>query len=113
METKTLPQITLVSGACCSPGLARVDQVLEKTLQQVLADLGMLVDLRKVSLSVIINGGGNVTVKQREQIMSLFQVYGAKFTPALMIGDEVRFAGKPPTAEQLKEALQGVTAPHT
>jgi hypothetical protein len=44
--------------------------------------------------------------------MSLFQAYGAKFTPAFLIGDQVRFAGKPPTVEQLKEALQGVVAPH-
>ena len=112
METQSLPQLTLVSGACCSPNMIKLDQVLEKNLQQALKDLGISPDMRKVSLSAIINGGGDVTVVQREQIMSLFQAYGAKFTPAFLIGDQVRFAGKPPSVEQLKEALQEVVASH-
>jgi len=112
MEIKSLPQLTLVSGACCSPNMIKLDQVLEKNLQQALKDLGIAPEMRKVSISAIINGGGDVTILQREQIMSLFQAYGAKFTPAFLIGDEVRFAGKPPSVEQLKEALQEVVASH-
>lgn len=75
-------------------------------------DLGIHPEVRKESLSAIINGGGDLTAMQREQIMSLFQAYGAKFTPAFLIGDEVRFAGKPPTVDQLKEVLQEVVTPH-
>lgn len=110
METKSLPQLLIVSGACCSPNLVRQDQMLEKALQQAQSELGLLAEVRKVSLSHVIHGGGDLTPKQREQIMALFQAYSARFTPALFIGDEVRFAGKLPTLEQLKEALQGVVA---
>lgn len=112
METKSLPQLMLVSGACCSPNMIKLDQVLEKNLDQALKDLGIHPEVRKESLSAIINGGGDLTAMQREQIMSLFQSYGAKFTPAFLIGDEVRFAGKPPSVDQLKEVLQEVVTPH-
>lgn len=112
METKSLPQLLLVSGACCSPNMVKLDQVLAKNLDQALKDLGIHPEVRNESLSAIINGGGNLSAIQREQIMSLFQAYGAKFTPAFLIGDEVRFAGKPPTVDQLKEVLQEVVTPH-
>ena len=108
MENKSLPQLLLVSGACCSPNMVKLDQVLEKNLDQALKDLGIHPEVRKESLSAIINGGGDLTAIQREQIMSLFQAYGAKFTPAFLIGDELRFAGKPPSVDQLKEVLQEV-----
>lgn len=108
METKTLPQLLVVSGACCSPNLIRQDQILEKALQQALSELGLVGEINKVSLSHVIHGGGILTPKQREQIMALFQAYNVRFTPALFIGDEIRFAGKPPTVDQLKEVLQEV-----
>lgn len=112
METKTVPQLMLVSGACCSPNMIKLDQVLEKNLDQALKDLGFHPEVRKVSLSAIINDGGELTTLQREQIMSLFQAYGAKFTPAFLIGDEVCFAGKPPSVDQLKEVLQEIVTLH-
>ncbi|RPI24521.1 MAG: hypothetical protein EHM70_21210 [Chloroflexota bacterium] len=81
---------------------------MEKTFQHAATDLGLDTELRKISLSSMLQGGGDLTPKQREQIMALFNAYGTKFTPALLFGDEVRFAGKTPTLEQLKEALQGI-----
>lgn len=96
MQSQSAPKLLLVSGACCSPGLVRLDQVLEKTLQQTLSELRIIAEVRKVSISAVINGGGDVNPAQREQIMTIFQGYGAKFTPALLIADVVRFAGTPP-----------------
>lgn len=112
METKNAPQITIVSGACCSPNLVKLDQILEKNLQQALDELGMTAETRKVSLSAILNGGGDLTEKEKGQISALFQGYGARFTPAVLIGEEVRFAGKPPTTDQIKELLKVVLAPN-
>ncbi|MHB1120698.1 MAG: thioredoxin family protein [Bellilinea sp.] len=106
METKTTPQILIVSGACCSPNLIRLDQTLEQALTQALKDLNLSIEVRKVSLSAVLHNGGDLTPKQHDQITTLFNGYGVKFTPALLINEDVRFAGKPPTAEQLKAILR-------
>jgi hypothetical protein len=105
METKSLPQILIVSGACCSPNLIRQDQMLEKALGQAVSDLGLSVEIQKVSLSHVLHGSGHLTPKQDQQILALFQTYNTRFTPALFLGDEVLFAGNVPSMEQVKEAL--------
>ena len=109
MENKNV-QVTMLSGACCMPHLAQLDKALEKSVRQVISDLGIAADVQKVSLSDVLAGGGTLTAKQRQQTLTLFQRYGATFTPALLINDQVRFAGKQPTVEQLKEAL-GAASP--
>lgn len=106
----TPPQILIVSGACCSPNLVRLDLTLEKNLQQALSEIGVNVGVRKVSLSVVLNGGGDLTPEQHTQVTALFQGYGARFCPALIVGDQVRFAGTPPSVDQLKDALRGMVA---
>lgn len=110
---KTKSQILHVSGACCSPNLARLDRALEQALTQALKDLELSIEVRKVTLSAILNNGGDLTPKQHAQIMTLFNGYGAKFTPALLIDEEVCFAGKPPTVEQLKHMLTKVIEPQS
>ena len=111
MEKENRLQVITVSGACCMPHLARQDQILEKNLQEALGQLGIVVEVQKVSLSAVLAGGGALTAKQREQILALFQRHGARCAPAVLINDQVRFAGKQPTVEQLKEALQAVAPP--
>lgn len=110
MEEPSALSILMVSGACCSPGLAKHDQVLERNLQKALSDLGLAPEVRKVSLSVVLSGGGDLTPKQRDRVLALFHKYDVRFTPALLFGDDVRFAGSTPTLGQLKEALQDTGA---
>jgi transcriptional regulator with XRE-family HTH domain len=49
---------------------------------------------------------GNLTAKQHSQVLALFNSYNTRFTPALFINVDVKFAGKVPTIEQLKTVLQ-------
>jgi hypothetical protein len=107
MEFKSSPQILIVSGACCSPHLIRQDQLLEKALGQAISELSLTIEIQKVSLSHVLHSSDNLTPKQYEQIMALFQTYNTRFTPALFLNDEVRFAGKIPSVDQIKEALSG------
>ena len=108
MEAKSLPQILIVSGACCSPNLLRQDQMLEKALGQAVSDLGLSVEIQKVSLSHVLHGSGHLTPKQHQQILALFQIYNTRFTPALFLGDEIQFAGKIPSVNQIKEVLADI-----
>ena len=109
MESKSSPQILIVSGACCSPNLVRQDQLLEKVLDEAINDLNMTFEIQKVSLSHALHSSDNLTPKQHQQIIALFQRYNTRFTPALFLGDEVRFAGKIPSVDQVKEALSGIS----
>lgn len=106
MEAKPLPQILIVSGACCSPNLIRQDQLLERALEQVFSDLQLTFEVKKVSLSHVLHGKENITQKQQKQILTLFQSYNTRFTPALFLNDEVRFAGNIPSTDQLRDALK-------
>jgi protein-disulfide isomerase len=111
MEKENELQVVTVSGACCMPHLAKQDQVLAKNLQEAISQLGITPTVQKVSLSHVLDGGGALTAKQRELILALFHQYGARCAPAVLINEQVRFAGKPPTPEQLKEALQAAASP--
>ncbi len=112
--TETTPlQVILVSGACCMSHLAKLDKAVELNLQKAISELGIAVEVRKVSLSGLLNGSETLSPKQNQLILALFQKYSATFTPAVMINDQVRFAAKPPTVEQLKEALQVVASPQS
>jgi hypothetical protein len=107
MESKPSLQILIVSGACCSPNLIRQDQMLEKVLSEAIKDLNLTVEIQKVSLSHALHSSDHLTPKQHQQILALFRTYNTRFTPALFLGDEVRFAGKIPSFDQVKEALSG------
>ncbi len=106
MAEKNALQVVTISGACCMPHLAQADKKLETSLQEAAGQLAMAVDVHKVSLSALLAGKGGLTPKQRDLVLALFQRHGATFAPAMLINDQVCFAGKLPTVDQLKEALQ-------
>lgn len=112
METNPTTQILIVSGACCSPNLIHQDQMLEKALAEALSDLSITTKVQKVSLSHVLHNKEGLTSRQHELIMALFQMHNTRFTPALFIKDEVRFAGKIPSVEQIKEALKEIETPN-
>ncbi len=105
MERVTTLRVVLVSGACCMPHLALLDRQLEKNIQHVAGQIATKVEVRTASLSAILAGGESLNAQQRGQVLALFQKYGARLAPAVLIGDQVRFAGGVPTVEQLKEAF--------
>ncbi len=105
MDEEATLEVVLVSGACCMPHLALLDRELEKTIQQAASQIAAGVEVRTVSLSAVLNGEESLNVQQRGQVVTLFHKYGAKCTPAVLIGDHVRFAGGVPTVEQLQVAL--------
>jgi len=105
MDKGTTLRVVLVSGACCMPHLALLDKELEKNVQEAAGQLTVRVEAKTVSLSAVLHGKDDLNPKQRGQIRSLFQKYGARLAPAVLIGDEIRFAGNVPTVGQLKEAF--------
>ncbi len=109
MESISSSQILIVSGACCSPNLIRQDQMLEKVLGEAISDLNLSVKIQKVSLSHALHGSDQLTSKQYQQILALFRTYNTRFTPALFIGDEIQFAGKIPSVDQVKEVLTRIS----
>ncbi|MGE5603867.1 MAG: hypothetical protein ACM30E_12510 [Nitrososphaerales archaeon] len=106
MEDTKSPEIITVSGACCAPHMAKLDQALEKALQEALADLGLAVQIRKVSLSAVLNFSQELPPEPRKQVLALFQRYNLRCAPMVLINGQVRFAGVPPSAQQVKEALR-------
>ncbi len=110
MSDNEFPQIIIISGACCSPGLNKLDQELENTLRQVLHEMNLSVDIRKISLSAVLNRVEQLSSRQLDQVTMLFRKYGTKFTPAIMINEAVCCAGKPPAKDQLKEIMSKALA---
>lgn len=105
MENKAAIQVITLSGACCQPHLARADQVLAKTISEAIGQAGVAVEVRQVSLSNVLAGSAGLTPRQQASIVALFNRYGVACAPAVLVGDEIKFAGKQPTVEQLKDAF--------
>lgn len=111
MEHDSKLRVVTVSGACCMPHLARLDRMLAGNLKEACSQLGLTIEVHHASLSAILAGQGGLTAAEHRQIMTLFETRGATFAPAVLIGEMVRFAGKPPSADQLKAALQAALEP--
>lgn len=108
MENTKSPEIVTVSGACCAPRMAKLDQTLEKALQGAMSELGLNLPVQKVSLSAVLNSKDALPPEQRQQVLALFQRYNLQCAPMVLINGQVRFAGIPPSAQQIKEVLQAV-----
>ena len=108
MEDTKSPEIITVSGACCAPRMAKLDQALEKALQGAMSELGLNLYVQKVSLERGAERQGRASPEQHRQILALFQRYNLQCAPMMLINGQVRFAGVPPSAQQIKEALQAV-----
>lgn len=109
MDTNATLRITLVSGACCVPHLARLDKALAENVRQAIERVGAEAEVRTVSLGAVLGGEESLSAQQRQQVLSLFQKYGARLAPAVLIGEQVRFAGAVPGVDQLKEAFAAAT----
>lgn len=110
METETGLQIITVSGACCMPHMARLDQVLDKNLREALDNLGIQPEVQHVSLSAVLDNGAGLADKPREQVLALFRRHGARCAPTVLINGKVCFAGQPPAVDKLQDAIQTAVA---
>ena len=108
MDDSKSPEIITVSGACCSPQYGEARSSAREGFAAGLSELGLTVEVRKVSLSAVLNSETELPPQQRKQMLGLFQRYNLRCTPTVLINGQVRFAGVPPSAQQLKEALQAV-----
>ena len=98
----------MVSGACCSPSLARTEKDLEKRFEEAIDLLDLDATVTVVSLGSLMAGKASISQEQMQLIQALFQRYGAKFAPAALIEDRVLFAGGAPTTEKLVELLKAL-----
>ena len=108
MEEDKRLEITLVSGACCAPSLARVEKDLEERLRQTIQQLGLEAEIKVVSLRAVLAGKASVADDQSQMILAMFQKYGAKLAPAALIGKRFLFAGGAPSNDKLTEMLKTV-----
>jgi protein-disulfide isomerase len=105
MVTNDKLQITIVSGACCSPHQARFDTELEANLIKAAAQAGITFDLQTVSLTAVLENSDPLSEAERAQIQRLFQKAGVGSSPAVLFNKKVQFAGGVPSVEQLQEAF--------
>jgi len=105
MEILPVYQFLVISGSCCNPALGKMDQTLEKSLEETISKLGLSAEIKKISLTSVLHHQAELTWKQQSLILNLFNKYGTKFTPALMVNDEIMFAGKTPSTEELSKII--------
>ena len=74
-------------------------------LKGLLLDPFSSADLQTVSLTAVLNNSDPLSEGERAHVQRLFQRAGAGFSPPVLFGQKVQFAGGVPTVEQLQEAF--------
>ena len=105
---QTKVEIVMVSGACCVPSLAKTEQDLEKRIWLTVEELGLDAEVNAVSLGSVLAGNDSLSKEQSQVIQVLFQKYGTKFAPAVLVDKRVLFAGNAPAPDKLKEILEAL-----
>lgn len=94
--------VVIVSGACCIPGMAPLDEEARRVVEQAVSETGAAVEMKVVPASNAMFGA--VPVKVMTKIMSEMNQTGRVPLPAVLINGEAVSYGVP-SIEQIKSAL--------
>ncbi len=95
--------ILLISGKCCFPGMAVLDQQAQQVIQQALAETHISAQVRTVLISSVVQGG--IPPEILNQIKGALQPANLMRLPALLIDGKFICFGVP-ELDQVKSALR-------
>ncbi len=102
--------VLLVSGSCCVPGMAVIDQQAQQVIRQAIDDIGIAAQVRTLPVSSALQGG--IPAEILKEIEVLNQPSNLLRLPALFINGKLISFGVP-NLEQVKSALRFVQSDTT
>lgn len=94
--------VVIISGSCCIPGMAPLDEKAKNVVEQAISESGVTARLRVIPASTAVFGG--VPRKLIAELMGMFNQSGRIGLPAVLVNGEVVSYGIP-DAEQVRRAL--------
>lgn len=101
--------VLIVTGRCCIPGMAPLDERARTVVERAVAETGVTVNLQVMPATTAYFGGVSKAVIGR--LMGDFQQSGKVGLPAVLINGELISAGVP-EVETIKAALQAAGKPN-
>ncbi len=95
--------VLLISGRCCFPGMAVLDQQAEQVIHQALTETHISAQVRTVLISSVVQGG--IPPEILNQIKGALQPANLMRLPALLINGKLVCFGVP-ELDQVKSALR-------
>jgi len=83
--------IVLINGSCCYPGLAPIDEQFLQTLDQLITETGVPVQIKTISAVQALRGG--VPIKVLAEGMAKFQQEKRPPLPAVLINGKIVASG--------------------
>ncbi len=96
-------RLTILSFACCNPGLATHDKEYALRLKEAAEKVGVNAEIDLVHVTDALMSGHYAYMSP---IVPLFKKYGAAVTPALFINQKLVLYGGVPTIEKLMDAIK-------
>lgn len=82
-------EFVILSDVCCAPSRSASDESVEKNVYEALKQLNSRVETRTVCSTAALKG--YALPQQQAEISTLFQKYGVKFVPAMLVNGEFVF----------------------
>ncbi len=107
-ETQSTVGVVVITGSCCIPGLAPIEQKARQILDQIIAETG--VSARVKTMSVIQAMSGGIPKEILNEGMALFQQEDRPPLPAILINGKPVSRGFPDPAAIRSALLQASAA---
>lgn len=98
-------QIVIVSGSCCNPALAGVDDKVKARVQQVANEFNVPIDIRLITISSAAFGGLGLGKQTGDAIKSLLSEKGLGILPIILFNGMIAFYGGVASAELVKQKM--------
>ena len=97
-------EVVILSDVCCAPNRSASDESVEKNVYEALKQLNSSAEIRTVCSTAALKG--YALPQQQGEINTLFQRYGVKFVPAILVNGEFVFMGNVPSVDQIKAKIE-------
>ena len=98
--------VILLSGACCNPGLAPLDEKIHKRIMTLADDNNIKVNLKTVTISAASAAGLGLGRDADEAVRSLIIKNGLSVLPVIIFNGVTAFYGGLASAEIIAEKLK-------
>ena len=98
--------VTILSGACCNPGLAGPDEKIQAKIKEIADKKGLQVNIAVISISAAAFGGLGLGADMAGAVRGLMANKGMAALPVVIFNDKIAFYGGLAAGAVIEEKLE-------
>jgi len=104
--------IVILSGSCCNPSLASVDEKVKNRIEELATKKQLTIDIKVVSIASVAMGGLGLGKDIGDAVRSLISEKGMSVLPIIIFDTTIAFYGGLASVELIEEKLDAAILGH-